>query len=74
VQPPFKKVEQQPGHTHMVKDVYRKESNENCLQKRKSGEFQVLSSYQGSMADIQVKQNNIIIDLTNQLYEEGKAM
>ncbi len=27
------------GHTHMTKDVYRKESKENCLQKRKSGEF-----------------------------------
>ena len=33
-----------------------------------------MSSYQGSMHDIQVKQNNIIIDLTNQLYEEGKLL
>lgn len=60
------------GHTHMVKEVYRKESKENCLQKRKSGGFQLPSSYHGSMQDIQIKQNNIIIDLTNQLYEEGK--
>ena len=58
----------------MTMDVYRKESKENCLQKRKSGEFQASSSYSGSMHDIQIKQNNIIIDLTNQLYEEGKFM
>jgi hypothetical protein len=50
----------------MAKEYYRKESKENNLMKKKSNEFLPLNlSHVTSKEDIQVKNNNIIIDLTN---------
>lgn len=60
----------------MNQEHYRKSSKENFLQRVNSQEM--VQSNIGSMNNIQiqnemkVKQNNIIIDLTNQLYEEEK--
>ena len=48
----------------MHKELYRKQSKENCLAKKKSFELLSVSSQQ--------QNPNIIIDLTNKIYEENK--
>eukprot|EP00347_Sterkiella_histriomuscorum_P022047 403331872 len=75
-------VNKEGGFTNMNKERYRKSSKENFLQRQQQ---MIQTQNQGlnlpvnniirppSQSNNQLNQNNIIIDLTNQLYEESKT-